>query len=107
MLQIYRFIIETLVVLRPSLEAIERRDADLGRQLRRAAASVALNTAEGSAGRGKNRAARYHDALGSARESLACLEVAAAFGYTQPLSPELQARFRRIIGTLVRVAQRG
>ena len=107
MLRIYPFIIETIALLRAPLEAIERRDGDLARQLRRAAASVALNTAEGSAGRGKSRAARYADALGSARESLACLQVAAALGYTPPLSAALEARFRRIIGTLVLVGRRG
>ncbi len=55
--------------------------------------------------RGKNRAARYHTALGSARETLACLEVAQSFGYVGPLDATLQARLRQVIGTLVRLVE--
>jgi four helix bundle protein len=103
MLRIYPVILDTLTALRPELDRIERRDSDLGRQLRRAAASVALNTAEGMYSRGRNRAARYHSALGSARETLACLEVAHAL-YAMPLDDALRARLDEIIGTLVRLA---
>ena len=103
MLRIYPVILDTLTALRPELDRIERRDADLGRQLRRAAASVALNTAEGMYSRGRNRAARYHSALGSARETLACLEVAQAL-YAMSLDEALRARLDEIIGTLVRLA---
>lgn len=103
MLDIYPFILETIGVLRPLTAKVARADSDLGRQLRRALASIGLNTAEGAYSRGKNRQARYHNALGSARESLACFEVAAAMGYVEPLSKELTARFDRILGTLVRL----
>jgi four helix bundle protein len=89
--------------LRPLLVQIERRDRDLGRQLRRAASSVALNMAEGMYSRGKNRTVRYHTALGSMREARACLEVAAAFGYLGVLDTELARRFDRVTGTLVRL----
>ena len=104
MLRIYPVILDTLAALRPELDRIERRDADLGRQLRRAAASVALNTAEGMYSRGRNRAARYHTALGSARETLACLETARAWGYVAALDPALVAKLHRIIGTFVHLA---
>jgi four helix bundle protein len=76
MLRIYPVVLEVLRQLQPVLRRIEQRDRDLGRQLRRCSASVALNLAEGMYSRGQNRAARYHNALGSARETLACLEVA-------------------------------
>ena len=102
MLRIYPVILDTLTALRPELDRIERRDADLGRQLRRAAASVALNTAEGMYSRGRNRAARYHSALGSARETLACLEVAQAL-YAMPVADAVRTRLDEIIGTLVRL----
>jgi len=59
--------------------------------------------AEGSYSRGKNRAARYHTALGSLREVLACVEVAAAFGYCNELDASLKARFDHVLGTLVRL----
>ena len=75
MLRIYPIVLETLTALRALIAQIERRDSDLARQLRRAAASIALNLGEGMYSRGKGRQARYHTALGSARETLSCLEV--------------------------------
>jgi four helix bundle protein len=80
MLRSYPVVLEVISSLRPLLAQIERRDHDLGRQLRRAASSIALNLAEGMYSRGKNRTVRYPTALGSMRETRACLEVAAAFG---------------------------
>jgi hypothetical protein len=46
--------------------------------------------------------ARYHTALGSLREVLACLEVAAALGYLPDVDPALKRRFDQVLGTLVR-----
>ena len=60
---------------------IARNDQDLARQLRRCSMSVPLNINEGMYSRGKNRSARLTDAMASAKESVACLEVAAAVGY--------------------------
>jgi four helix bundle protein len=76
----------------------------LARQLRRAASSVGLNLAEGSGSFGRVRTVRYRTALGSARETLACLEVADAFGYGKPVAADVLERMNRIIGTLVRVS---
>ena len=92
-------------VLRPLLAQIERRDRDLGRQLRRASSSVALNLAEGMYSRGELRTARYHTALGSMRESFSCLEVAHAFGYVHALDSAMRNRVNRIIGSLVRLVK--
>ncbi len=105
MLRVYPVILEVLRGIRSHLVQIERRDADLARQLRRASASVALNVAEGMYSRGKNREARYHSALGSAREAQAALEVACAFGYIGELEPELRAQLREVLGTLVKLAR--
>ncbi|MCA9640695.1 MAG: four helix bundle protein [Polyangiaceae bacterium] len=104
MLDVYPFILETIAQLRPLEVRIRRSDPDLSKQLRRAQSSIALNVAEGSYSRGRNRQARYHTALGSARETLACLEVAVALGVLAELDAPLVARFNRIIGTLVRLA---
>jgi hypothetical protein len=54
--------------------------------------------------RGRNRAARYHNALGSLREALACFEVGSAFGYLPDVDPALRGRFDHVLGTLVRLA---
>ena len=104
MLRIYDDMLEVLRTLRPILVAIERRDPDLARQLRRASSSVALNLAEGSGSFGGVRTARYRTALGSARETLSCLQVADAFGYVDALPSGLHDRMNRVVGTLVRVA---
>jgi four helix bundle protein len=107
MLRIYPIVLETLATLRALIAQIERRDSDLARQLRRAGASIALNLGEGMYSRGRIRQARYHTALGSARETLSCLEVAHALGYVGALDGGLVARFHRIIGTLVRLVGSG
>ena len=98
MLKIYDVIIEVVGELRPVMEQIERCDADLARQMRRAASSVALNTAEGMYSQGKNRGARYHNALGSMRETLSCIEVGVALGYLPRVEEGLVDRIRKIIG---------
>ena len=102
MLRIYNVILRLLEEMQPVVRRIEVKDRDLGRQLRRASCSVALNVAEGMYSRGRNRQLRYHTALGSARETLACFEVAerccavAAPG-------ELLALLNQVIGTLVKL----
>ena len=104
MLRIYPVILEVLKQLQPALRRIEVQDRDLGRQLRRASSSVALNLAEGMYSRGQNRQARYHTALGSARETLSCLEVAAISGYVTEDAP-LNDQLDRVVGTLVRLVR--
>ncbi|MCA9631483.1 MAG: four helix bundle protein [Myxococcales bacterium] len=104
MLEIYPFILETITLIQPLSQRICREDSDLGRQLKRAQSSIALNVAEASYSRGRNQAARFHSAMGSARETLACLEVAAALGQVRPLDESLRRRFDRIIGTLHRLS---
>jgi len=103
MLRIYDVLLRLLRELVPLLKELERRDPDLARQCRRALTSAPLNIAEGSHSRGRNRGARYHTALGSLREGLACFEVAAALGYMAELDPEVRRRFEHVLGTLVRL----
>ena len=103
MLRIYPVLLELVRHVGPLVRELERRDADLARQCRRALTSAPLNVAEGSYSRGKNRAARYHTALGSLREALACFEVAAALGYLPEVEPTLRGGFDHVIGTLVRL----
>ncbi len=103
MLRIYDVMLQALTDLRPVFEQIRKRDANLEDQIRRAATSVVLNIAEGSGSRGKNRNARYATALGSARETVACLDCAAALGYVPSIDANTQARLREVIATLVKV----
>ena len=105
MLRIYAIILEVCADSADIANAIARRDTDLARQLRRAAASCALNCAEGSGSQGGNRPTRYHSALGSARETLACIEVAVAMKLIKQPDPSVLARLNRVIGTLVRLAR--
>ena len=103
MLRIYPFALQLIASLAQLLAQIARADSDLARQMRRASSSIILNLAEGSYSRGKLRQARYHNALGSARETLACLEVAVALGYVRELPAPVVAGFNRVIGTLVKL----
>jgi four helix bundle protein len=102
MLRIYTTVIEVIGMLRPVMEQIERHDRDLGRQLRRAAASVALNVSEGSGSRGGTRRERYSNALGSARETGACLDVAEALGYIAGVDGALRDRLDHVRATLAK-----
>jgi four helix bundle protein len=102
MLRIYTTIINLLQALRPIISQIEVHDRDLARQLRRAAASIALNTSEGSGCSGGTRRERYRNALGSARETGACLDVARALGYVDEVDAKLLDALDHVRATLVK-----
>ena len=106
MLRIHSMAIDCCAEIRVVAEAVARHDAALADQMRRAMASVALNIAEGSGSQGKNRNARYYNALGSAREVGSALEVARAFGYVGDVDAGLVARLDRIRATLYCVLRR-
>ena len=87
------------------VERIAEVDRDHARQLRRSALSVPLNVAEGSGSRGGTRRARYLTALGSAEETRANLEAAAAIGYVDAVDEGLRGRLGHIIGVLVKLTR--
>ena len=60
---------------------IAARDSDLGKQLTRAASSIALNVSEGRQRAGKDRAYHYRVAAGSAAETRTALRLAVAWGH--------------------------
>ncbi len=64
-------------------------------------ASVVLNIAEGAGCDGGTRRQRYKDALGSARETQASLELGTAMGYGVHIDVIMIAHFDHIIGVLV------
>jgi len=106
-LRVYGIAMDGVRRVGPIAKAIARVDRDLARQLRRAATSVALNIAEGETAIGGNRRARFDTAIGSARESIACLEAAEALRYVRA-SATVGAidRFDHVIATLTRLQAR-
>lgn len=105
MLRIYDVMVRVLEELGEVLPQIGRRDRNLEDQLRRSATSVLLNIAEGSGSRGGNRTLRYSTALGSARESQACLHAARALRYVPSIAPSIDDGLRAVVGTLVKVSR--
>ena len=106
MLRIYSVVLEMVGEAAGIAERIERRDVDLARQMRRAAASVALNTAEGMANAGGHKRQRYQTALGSAREVMACVEVAKAMRYVVDVDAGILDRMDHVVATLTRLVYR-
>ena len=106
MLKIHSVAIACCAEIRVVAEAVGRRDPALADQMRRAMASVALNIAEGASSQGRNRNARYFNALGSAREVGSALEVARAFGYVGEVDATLVDELDRIRATLYRLLHR-
>jgi four helix bundle protein len=105
MLHIYSVAIDMVRQLRPLIEQIGTRDSNLADQLRRAASSVPLNLHEGAYSQGGHVRARFHNALGSAAEVKACLDVAEAMGYLE-VDPGLRNTVDRIVATVHRLTRR-
>ena len=80
-LRIFGEAVEYVRRMRPVVEAVGKRDSALADQLRRALASIVLNTAEGSRQRKGKARNRFEDAMGSADEAVACHITADALGY--------------------------
>ena len=79
--QLMHEIYAIIALAKPVVEAIERRDRDLGTQVRRALSSIALNTAEGLGCRAGHARNRFETAHGSLFEVSASLGVAQAWQY--------------------------
>ena len=74
-------LVAMITTVRPVIERIERWDRDLGRQLRRSAASVVSNLGEGNRRMGGDRLHLWRVAAGSAEEAKLQLRIARAWGY--------------------------
>ena len=98
--------LEMIRKLRVPVELIERRDRDLGSQMRRSACSVALNLAEGRRREGKDRYHLFRVAAGSAAETLICLWVAEAWGYIEE-QPEAAQLLDRLLAITWRLTHAG
>ncbi len=108
-LKVYGVALGTIEMVGPIANRIAREDRDLARQLRRAATSVVLNLSEGERQRGGNRRARFETAIGSASESVACLDCAMALGYVEKSDAVLAAQdgFDRVGRTLTKLMRAG
>ncbi len=100
MLRIYETALEVIRLLRPVREELKRHDPHLAEQLTDASNGVAQCIAEGSYSRGRNRHSLYHRALGSAKESGACLDIALANGYLESIDPRIRAGVSSICAVL-------
>ncbi len=105
MLRIQTDILEFNRRLQPLVRAIARHDSGLADQLRRAARSVYLNSAEAFSHRAGNRRNRLDIALGEAREARAALALADALGYVR-LDPSLDGLADKICATLYKLGRR-
>jgi four helix bundle protein len=103
MLRIYQDAIEVLRLIKPEMNVIGRHDPDLARQLRRCSSSIVLNIAEGSYARKGNRQMLYNVALGSAKETKACLDVAQALGYLESTNAQIERKISSICAVLYKL----
>src|SRR5215831_10134120 len=104
MLRVYDDALNVLRLLGPVMDRIGRRDSDLGRQLRRCGSSMVLNIAEGSYARKGNKAALFSVALGSAKETWACLDIATALGYLGAIDDRVARGLDSICAVLFRLS---
>lgn len=81
---IFEHFISIVELSRPVVAVVNRKERDLGSQLRRAISSIELNIEEGLGCAGGNARLRFETALGSLRESVAALRIAVAWGYVAP-----------------------
>ena len=103
MLRIHSDAVALIRELREIVAGIERKDRNLGDQLRRSLNSVGANISEGAYAQGRKRHCHYFIAMASASEARTHLEIAEAWGYCGPVSFEVSERFARIIGSLHRI----
>ncbi len=89
--------IDAIRHLRAPLALIAQRDPPLADQLRRAAASVALNLSEGAQRSGRDRLHLWRVAAGSAAEVATALRVAEAWGHVeQPVLATVASHYAQL-----------
>ena len=103
-LNIYPVALCIVRTLQPTIEEIARRNRNLADQLDRCSTSVVLNLREGDAHRGAMRRHKYTIALGEARETVGCLDVADAKGLAA--RPDgVDEQLDHVIGVLVKLTR--
>jgi four helix bundle protein len=104
MLRIYEDWMKVMPEFGVLLGRIAKRDLDLARQGRKTTASVALNIAEGFGQQGGNKRVRYESALGACQEARSVFEVAALWGYIEPMSEARKRFFNSICMALAKLS---
>ncbi len=93
--------------LAPLVKLLATHDADLTKQLRRAATSVTLDISEANRRAGKDRSHLFRVALGSAAEVTACIDTAVAHEYLDlELAVEVLSLADRIRAMTFRLSRR-
>ena len=100
----YDLSLDLIHALRAPLALVRARNADLARQLDRAADSIHLNLAEAGGRHGDDRTRLFRYSYGSLREVRACLELAIAKGWLDGNEPPY-AIAHRLGGMLYRLAR--
>lgn len=92
---------------RPLVEAIERKDRDLGGQLKRSLNNTALNVSEAFGVHAGNARLSFRRALGELYESQASLLLAAAWGYiTEQQAQAVASNLAQLGGRLYGLSRR-
>ena len=81
MLDAQLLVLDLIRTLRPLVDDLATRAPDLADQVRRAATSTALNTAEGNRREGRDRHARFRIAAGECDEAASAVRIAVAWAY--------------------------
>ena len=105
-MKIYELLIAMVKAVAALAKKVQRYDADLARQMKRASCSVVLNAVEGWHSYSGNRVVRFHSAMASARETVACLDISVACGYLREaeVSVELD-RLDHIVAVMWRLSK--
>ena len=103
-LRIHQLSLNAVRSVAPIIARVQRRDAKLADQMRRAAQSVHLNIAEAEGLSDGNQRTRFGTARGSARETIAALELAQAFGYVVDVADAVD-NFDHVAATLYRLCR--
>lgn len=99
---LYQESLELASEARGAIESILRRDAELGRRLKRACGSVTEHVEEGMCLTGRARRREYQAACASAREAVACIRAAVSNAYLRDRERELEGRLAALASRIER-----
>ena len=104
MLIIYETMVSVIAGLRPVVAQNRGSRPEYGASAEAGGEQCGAEPLEGSGSSAGTRRERYRNALGSARETGSCLDVALAFGYVEQADGRLLDALDKVRATLVKVA---